>query len=902
MTANEASITRNASIGIVGAGVGGLVTALQLHANGFRNIQLFEAASKVTSLGVGINVQPHAVLILRDLGLLDALKSTGVETQELNYYDQYGNPIISEPRGHFAGYKVPQFSIHRGHLQMLLLEAVKERLGSESVLLNHSLDSYEQVTKDDEEKVKLRFVQKRTQEPATASEFEADLVVAADGINSTVRRILYPEEGPAHFSGRLLWRGCLEREPYLTGASMIWSGHANQKFIAYPIVPVSSEANKQKTLINWIAELRVRDENDPDTTPPEKPDWTISIPKEKFAYAFDKWTFGFLNVPELIEKTEKVYEFPMCDRNPVERWSFGNLTLLGDAAHPMYPIGSNGASQAILDSASLTKYLLKCMKLSDIPEALQEYQNERLPATSRIVNANRGNGPDHVMQIAHERAPNGFKHINDIIPQEELESIGSVYKNIAGFEVEKVNAMAEQSEGTADRLGLRSPRAWTAKNVDEVVPNGVQATGPTEAKPVNTAIGINGLAGGRSNVVLHDLTTGQERRVGGEAYEHIVAITLTEKVLGFVTLGSSLYVADLQSPEEPAVRTALPSSQVRAFKSDGNTIALSFYPDKLAVYNHINKRLELYHHARHNITEPGIKEKPFTSADILVSEAQGTIDVFGHTSTFEDSWLEETNSSARSSFRNWIGHARYVLESRSRETGPLTPVTSSFIGIEPYARPGHYGFSGEARATGTDKLYRIRLDVESDDADLEYTDGSPHSSVIFDAKTLKLYVERHQLTGLEHGRLSGAVTGHIVRWRDAVYCIHYFQDWRLTVFTVRLPDIDAAGDAEGLAQNRNTLGRRVDALGHNKYEHPKAAFVNDSCIVTLGYYAWDSERTEGQSGRISVFWFDEASTLAGGHDTGLWMGREETRFPWTLDLERQYVIPKARGGDGVAAV
>ncbi|KAK4893799.1 hypothetical protein LTR27_007824 [Elasticomyces elasticus] len=390
------------------------------------------------------------------------------------------------------------------------------------------------------------------------------------------------------------------------------------------------------------------------------------------------------------------------------------------------------------------------------------------------------------------------------------------------------------------------------------------------------------LAGGRSNVVLYDLTTGQERRVGGEAYEHIVAITLTEKVLGFVTLGSSLYVADLQSPEEPAVRTALPSSQ-------------------LAVYSHINKRLELYH-ARPNITEPGIKEKPFTSADILVSEAQGTVDVFGHTSTFEDSSLGETKSSGRSSFRNWIGHARYVLESRSSETGPLTPVTSSFIGIEPYARPGHYGFSGEAKSTGTDKLYRIRLDVESDDADLEYTDGSPHSSVIFDAKTSKLYVERHQLTGTEHRSLSAFANGHILRWKDAVYCLHYYQDWRLTVFSAELSGTDGTGNAHGLAHNRNTLGRRVDALRHNKYEHPKAAFVNDSCIVTLGYYAWDSERTEGRSGRISVFWFDEASTLAGGHDTGLWMGREETRFPWTLDLERQYVIPKARGGDGVAAV
>lgn len=449
-----------AKIAVIGAGVGGLVTALNLHAYGFTNIDVFEAASQLVPLGVGINVQPHAILVLRDLGLLPALESTGIQTQELNYYNKHGHPILSEPRGKFAGYQVPQFSIHRGHLQMLLLEAVKERLGEHRVHLNHTLNKLENDHEHDS-KVTLHFIQRKTNSPATVPEHTGDLVIAADGINSTVRSILYPNEGPPHFSGRILWRGCLEREPYLTGASMIWSGHANQKFISYPISRRSQLSNPPKSLVNWIAELRVRDENDPDTTPPEKTDWTMSVPKERFAGEFKDWTFGFLNVPELIDKTDKVWEYPMCDRDPVARWSFGRLTLLGDAAHPMYPIGSNGASQAILDAACLTRSLLKCSSSAAIPVALKEYQDERLSITAKIVMANRGNGPDHVMELAHQRAPNGFKDINDIIPQDELDNIGLAYKAIAGFEVDKVNELATKSEGTAEKLGLPSPKAWT---------------------------------------------------------------------------------------------------------------------------------------------------------------------------------------------------------------------------------------------------------------------------------------------------------------------------------------------------------------------------------------------------------------------------------------------------------
>jgi len=325
--------SKKISIMIIGAGVGGLCTALQLHARGFTDIHIFEASASLTSLGVGINVQPHAVLILRDLGLLPALEATGIETKELNFYNRHGDQILSEPRGKDAGYAVPQFSIHRGEFQMLLLDAVKERVGEDKVHLGHALATFEQPSHGSS--ITAQFIKRRDPSSKPAIEqYTADLMIACDGINSTVRKILYPNEGPPRFSGRVLWRGCLEREPYLTGGSMVWAGHANQKFIAYPI----SQSSRQqgKSLVNWIAELRVRGENDPDLTPPQV-DWNKAVPKERFQDPFQSWSFGFLNTPELINKTDLVYEFPMCDRDPVEKWSFGRMTLLGDAAHPMYP-------------------------------------------------------------------------------------------------------------------------------------------------------------------------------------------------------------------------------------------------------------------------------------------------------------------------------------------------------------------------------------------------------------------------------------------------------------------------------------------------------------------------------------------------------------------------------------
>lgn len=457
---------------IAGAGIGGLSAALALHAAGHTDIHIFEAASSLTTLGVGINVQPSAVLILRNWGLLPDMKKTGIETQELNFYNRHGDTILSEPRGTKSGYVVPQYSIHRGEFQMLLLEAVKERIGAERVHLGHALERWEQES-DGGESITAHFVKRGSGSRATnvapnghasghanghanghstpldLPSMTGSILIAADGINSTARKILYPAEGPPRFSGRILWRGCTVRAPYLTGASMIWAGHADQKFIAYPIG--SRGDGGQQSLVNWIAELRVRKEGDPDVTPPPA-DWTRPVEKSVFQGPFEGWKCGGLDmVADLIAPTDKVFEFPMCDRDPVERWSFGRMTLLGDAAHAMYPIGSNGASQAIIDAEALA--LCVGESLEDLPAALTKYEQTRLPPTAKIVMANRANGPDHVLQLAHERAPDGFKNVFDVIPQEELEGIGATYKAVAGFEMESVNKKAKATENLAARWG-----------------------------------------------------------------------------------------------------------------------------------------------------------------------------------------------------------------------------------------------------------------------------------------------------------------------------------------------------------------------------------------------------------------------------------------------------------------
>jgi 5-methylphenazine-1-carboxylate 1-monooxygenase len=405
---------------IVGGGIGGLVTALKLHRVGV-SVRVFESVETIKALGVGINLLPHAVRVLTELGLSDELRKTGLPTRELIYVNKFGSQIWQEDRGVHAGYRWPQYSIHRGRLQMLLLKAVKEQLGEDAVLTGHHLLSFQQ----DDDSVLAHFENKKTGEHIGS--YTADVLIAADGIHSTVRKFYYPNEGLPKYSGRILWRGITESTPFLTGKSMIMAGFQDQKFVAYPVCP--DAAANGKSLINWIAELTIEDM-------PSRADWNKEIDKNKFAPAFANWNFGWLNVPQLIEQTEAVYEFPMVDRDPLTQWTFGRVTLLGDAAHPMYPIGSNGASQAILDADALGEEILK---QSGAEQVLKAYEQARLEPTANIVFTNRKNGPEVVMQIVEERAPNGFENLDEVISRQELEDIANKYKMIAGFDRESLN-------------------------------------------------------------------------------------------------------------------------------------------------------------------------------------------------------------------------------------------------------------------------------------------------------------------------------------------------------------------------------------------------------------------------------------------------------------------------------
>lgn len=404
---------------IAGAGPGGLTTALALHAQGIP-VQLFEAVATLKPLGVGINLLPHAVRVLDGLGLSPKLDAIAIQTAELCYFNKFGQRIWAEPRGRAGGYAYPQYSIHRGLLQMLLFETAQERLGSTSVQTGYTLVSGQQIG----DGIVVRF-QRRD---GVTEEVMGSCLIAADGIHSAARRQLYPDEGGPIYSGRILWRAISLAPPFLTGRTMIMAGHQNQKFVCYPISP--DYERDGKALINWVAELNV-----PNWMPP-KQDWNRQVDKARFAEPFQSWRFDWLDVPALIDSAEAIYEYPLVDRDPLPRWSHGRMTLLGDAAHPMYPIGSNGASQAILDAEAIANLLATT---DDVVQALAQYEAERLPPTARITLANRQNGPEQVMQLAEERAPNGFTQIEEVISRQELEEIAARYKQTAGFSVVQVN-------------------------------------------------------------------------------------------------------------------------------------------------------------------------------------------------------------------------------------------------------------------------------------------------------------------------------------------------------------------------------------------------------------------------------------------------------------------------------
>ena len=408
---------------IVGAGIGGLTLALSLHQVGIA-ARVYESVEKLEPLGVGINLLPDAGRELTELGRADEIARTAIPTSTLAYFSKRGQLIWSEPRGQAAGYNWPQFSIHRGELQMILYRAVLERLGPDAVLTGHHFSHFEESVSG----VGATFVDRRS--GAERQSTEGTILVGCDGIHSTLRTKFVPDEGPPKWNGAILWRGVTESIPYLDGRTMIMAGHERQKFVCYPI---SRQAfDEGRAVVNWIAELRYN----PDHAW-RREDWNRPGRLDEFLPLFESWQFGWLDVPGLIRDARACFEYPMVDRDPLLAWGSGRVTLLGDAAHPMYPIGSNGASQAILDARVLTREI---RAHGAGPEALAAYAAERSPATARIVLANRANGPEQVMQLVEQRAPAGYGRIEEVLSVAELEEAAAGYKRLAGFDRETLNS------------------------------------------------------------------------------------------------------------------------------------------------------------------------------------------------------------------------------------------------------------------------------------------------------------------------------------------------------------------------------------------------------------------------------------------------------------------------------
>ncbi|TAJ35239.1 MAG: flavin-dependent oxidoreductase [Reyranella sp.] len=409
---------------IAGAGIGGLTAAMCLHRAGF-DVHVFEAVGEMRPLGVGINIQAGAIRILSGLGLEPALAATGIETRELRYANRHGQTIWADPRGRHAGLPWPQFSIHRGELQMTLFRAAQEMLGADRIRFGRRIARFAQ----HHGKVSAHFVDR---DGMPAENVEADILVGADGIHSAVRAHYHPDEGPPKWQGIQMWRGVTVGKPYLGGATMVQAGYHNQKFVCYPIS--RAHAERGEALINWICDLHMGD----GSTPPRE-DWNKPGKLEDFLPRFANWNFGWLDVPEVIRSAHTILEFPMVDRDPLPGWSHGRITLLGDAAHPMYPIGSNGASQAILDGEAITQELL----VGDDPEkALKRYEERRLPPTARIVESNRRKGIDVMLDIVEERAPQGFNDLDSVLPPDELEKIVGDYKKLVAQDRETLLRLA----------------------------------------------------------------------------------------------------------------------------------------------------------------------------------------------------------------------------------------------------------------------------------------------------------------------------------------------------------------------------------------------------------------------------------------------------------------------------
>ncbi|MGF6175323.1 flavin-dependent oxidoreductase [Ensifer sp. 4252] len=417
-------MSKNMEVLVIGAGIGGLTMALALHKAGI-TCRVYEAAPAFKPLGVGLNLLPHAIKELDKLGLVQRLLAKGIETGEYCFYTRHGQLVYREPRGRAAGYEVPQISIHRADLHQVLSEAVYERMGQDAIVLGHRNVMLDQ----NETGAIAHFIDTLTGEPLPS--VRGAIAIACDGVNSVTRSTMHPKEAKPRYEGTTQYRGSTVWKPFLTGRSMLYFGtYETGKLIIYPMRDnVDDEGNQ---LINWVVEIS-RDDL-------LTRDWNKTSNVEEFIKHFEHMKFDFLDVPGVLRGAKVILEYPMIDQDPLSHWTEGRITLLGDAAHPMMPRGSNGSAQAIIDANTLAAELAAG---TDPRDALRAYEAKRLPATSSVVMANRGQAPDAILRVVEERTGGRpFAKIDDVISQEELVEWQENYRKLAGFRAQDLKAGA----------------------------------------------------------------------------------------------------------------------------------------------------------------------------------------------------------------------------------------------------------------------------------------------------------------------------------------------------------------------------------------------------------------------------------------------------------------------------
>ncbi|AXS42062.1 flavin-dependent oxidoreductase [Breoghania sp. L-A4] len=408
---------------IAGGGIGGMALALTLHQIGVR-CTVFESVRELKPLGVGINIQPNAVRELFDLGIgADQLDQVGVPAREWALVGQHGQEIYSEPRGLLAGYNWPQYAVHRGALHMLLARTLAERAGPDAIRLGARVTGYR---KNPDGTVTALI----THADGATSEETGTLLFGADGIHSAIRAQMHPDQPPIHWGGAVMWRGTTRAKPVRTGSSFIGLGTHRQRMVIYPISPPDPDTGL--ALINWIAEVTYDDPSARDSTR-----WFGEAPLDDFAHYFADWTYDWMDVPELLRGADVAYENPMIDRDPVDTWIDGPVALMGDAAHAMYPTGSNGASQAIIDARVLGAMMLE---RGVTPAALAAFNDKLCGPISELILRNRGAGPFGLLNLVNDRCEGVFENIDDVIPPDERTEFMARYKAAAGFAIDTLNA------------------------------------------------------------------------------------------------------------------------------------------------------------------------------------------------------------------------------------------------------------------------------------------------------------------------------------------------------------------------------------------------------------------------------------------------------------------------------